>query len=122
MNPDFQHRRAPWLAAVVVALSLFVEATPAAAQRQGEPSFHPRDARAPSAARKQVPQGQANSRLLPDMDPEFSVALKTYLEAEGIRVCTGVGYQRIVHAKHGIELTCDRPPGKGAARQLWVDS
>ena len=67
MNPDFQHRRAPWLAAVVVALSLFVEATPAAAQRQGEPSFHPRDARAPSAARKQVPQGQANSRLLPDI-------------------------------------------------------
>lgn len=56
------------------------------------------------------------SRLLPDMDPEFSAALQTYLKAEGIRVCTGVGYQRIVQTDHGIELTCDRPAGKGAAR------
>ena len=56
------------------------------------------------------------SRLLPDMDPEFSAALQTYLKAEGIRVCTAVGYQRIVQTDHGIELTCDRPAGKGAAR------
>lgn len=54
------------------------------------------------------------SRLLPEMDPEFSAALQTCLEAEGIQVCAGVGYQRIAQADHGIELTCDRPAGKGA--------
>ncbi len=54
------------------------------------------------------------SRLLPEMDPEFSAALQTYLEAEGIRVCAGVGYQQIVQADHGVELTCDRPAGGGA--------
>ena len=54
------------------------------------------------------------SRLLPEMDPEFSAALQTYLEAEGIRVCAGVGYQRIVQADHGVELTCDRPASKAA--------
>ena len=56
------------------------------------------------------------SRLLPEMDPEFSAALQTYLEAEGIRVCAGVGYQRIVQSDLGVELTCDRPAGKGAGR------
>jgi mercuric reductase len=53
------------------------------------------------------------SRLLPEMDPEFSAALQTWLEAEGIRVCAGVGYRRIVQAGGGVELTCDRP-GRGA--------
>ena len=32
------------------------------------------------------------SRLLPEMQPEISEALKQYLEAEGIEVCTGIGY------------------------------
>jgi mercuric reductase len=56
------------------------------------------------------------SRLLPEMDPEFSAALQTYLETEGIRVCAGVDYRRIVQADYGIELTCDHPAGKGAGR------
>src|SRR3546814_10141918 len=47
------------------------------------------------------------SRLLPEMDPEVSTALQTYLEAEGVRVCTGIGYQRIANAVNGIELTCE---------------
>src|SRR3546814_13084476 len=42
------------------------------------------------------------------MDPEVSTALQTYLEAEGVRVCTGIGYQRIANAVNGIELTCER--------------
>ena len=46
------------------------------------------------------------SRLLPEMDPEVSSALQSYLEAEGIRVCAGVGYQRIGQISGGIELTC----------------
>src|SRR3546814_19276647 len=41
------------------------------------------------------------------MDPEVSTALQTYLEAEGVRVCTGIGYQRIANAVNGIELTCE---------------
>ncbi len=47
------------------------------------------------------------SRLLPEMDLEVGTALQTYLEAEGVRVCTGVGYQRIAQAAGGVELTCE---------------
>lgn len=47
------------------------------------------------------------SRLLPEMDPEVSAALQSYLEAEGVRVCAGVAYQRIDRAGEGIELTCE---------------
>jgi mercuric reductase len=47
------------------------------------------------------------SRLLPEMDPEVSAALKNYLEAEGVRVCAGVGYQRIAQTQSGVELTCE---------------
>ncbi|MFN3500825.1 MAG: mercury(II) reductase [Allorhizobium sp.] len=47
------------------------------------------------------------SRLLPEMDPEVSAALQTYLEAEGVRVCTGVGYQRIEQVDGGVALICE---------------
>ncbi|WP_292939655.1 mercury(II) reductase [Novosphingobium sp. 32-60-15] len=47
------------------------------------------------------------SRLLPEMDPEVGVALQTYLEAEGVRVCSGIGYQRIDSTVNGIELICE---------------
>lgn len=47
------------------------------------------------------------SRLLPELDPEISAALQTYLEAEGVRVCAGIGYQRIDSTDSGIELTCE---------------
>jgi len=47
------------------------------------------------------------SRLLPEMDAEISAALQGYLEAEGLRICAGVGYQRIVQIAEGIELTCE---------------
>lgn len=48
------------------------------------------------------------SRLLPELDPEISTALQTYLEAEGVRVCAGVGYQRIAQVDDGVALTCER--------------
>lgn len=48
------------------------------------------------------------SRLLPEMDGEVSAALQDYLEREGIRVCAGVGYQRIARTASGVELTCER--------------
>lgn len=47
------------------------------------------------------------NRLLPEMDPEIGAALQRYLEAEGVRVFTGVGYQRISTTVGGVELTCD---------------
>lgn len=50
------------------------------------------------------------SRLLPEMDPEFSTALEAYLGAEGVRVRTGVSYQRIAQTSAGIELTCEGGP------------
>src|SRR3546814_20278718 len=57
------------------------------------------------------------SRLLPEMDPEVSAALKNYLEAEGVRVCAGVGYQRIAQTQSGVELTCEGPCDTVAAEQ-----
>lgn len=47
------------------------------------------------------------SRLLPEAEPEISEALKTHLEAEGVTVCTGVGYQKIEPSAEGIKLTCE---------------
>lgn len=47
------------------------------------------------------------SRLLPEVDTEVSAALQSYLEAEGVRVCTGVGYQRIGRTAEGVELVCE---------------
>ena len=47
------------------------------------------------------------SRLLPELDPEVSTALQSYLEAEGIRICAGIGYQRIAYVEGRIELTCE---------------
>lgn len=55
------------------------------------------------------------SRLLPEMDLEVGTALQTYLEAEGVQVCTGIGYQRIAQVAGGIELTC-----KGRADDLAI--
>ena len=46
------------------------------------------------------------SRLLPEMDPEISDPLQNYLEAEGLRICAGVGYQQIAQTDGGVELTC----------------
>jgi mercuric reductase len=46
-------------------------------------------------------------RLLPEMDPEVSAALRSYLEAEGIRVRTGVDYQHIEQTENGIALACE---------------
>ncbi len=47
------------------------------------------------------------SRLLPEMDTEVGAALQSYLEAEGVRVCSGIDYQRIDSTANGIELTCE---------------
>lgn len=53
------------------------------------------------------------SHLLPEMDPEISAALQRYLEAEGIAVCAGIGYQRIEQSDNGIVLTCEALPCDG---------
>lgn len=47
------------------------------------------------------------SRLLPEMEPEISEALKQYLEAEGIEVCTGIGYQKLEQTPEGVALSCE---------------
>src|SRR3546814_9467932 len=60
------------------------------------------------------------SRLLPEMDPEVSAALKNYLEAEGVRVCAGVGYQRIAQTQSGVELTCEGHCDTVAAEQVLI--
>ncbi len=60
------------------------------------------------------------SRLLPEMDPEISAALQTYLEAEGIRVRTGVGYQRVVQTDGAVELNCESQSGATAGVQTIV--
>jgi mercuric reductase len=51
------------------------------------------------------------SRLLPEAESEISAALKIYLEAEGVRVCDGIGYQKIEAAGAGIKLTCQTSDG-----------
>ena len=47
------------------------------------------------------------SRLLPDMEPEVSEALKQALEEEGIAICAGVGYQKIEEVNGLIKLHCE---------------
>lgn len=51
------------------------------------------------------------SRLLPDMEPEISEALKSALEQEGITICTGIGYQKIEQDETGIRLFCKNSDG-----------
>lgn len=51
------------------------------------------------------------SRLLPEAEPEISAALKTYLEAEGVTVCDGIGYQKIEQDGVGMKLTCQTSKG-----------
>jgi hypothetical protein len=69
MIPDSKHPQAPWLVPMAVVALLAVSALPAAAQRRAEPSFQPDVRRAGPAvsARRQAPQGQASTRLLPDI-------------------------------------------------------
>src|SRR3546814_5190849 len=47
-------------------------------------------------------------------------ALKNYLEAEGVRVCAGVGYQRIAQTQSGVELTCEGHCDTVAAEQVLI--
>jgi len=47
------------------------------------------------------------SRLVPEMEPEISESLQTYLEAEGITVCAGIGYQSIEQHTDGVKLHCE---------------
>lgn len=47
------------------------------------------------------------SRLLPELEPEISDALKQYLEGEGVRVCAGIGYQKLEQTSEGVVLSCD---------------
>lgn len=66
MNPVLQSCRVPSF--VPMAAVLFLSVAPSAgAQRRPEASFQPNDRRGAVLARKQAPQGQANSRLLPDI-------------------------------------------------------
>lgn len=51
------------------------------------------------------------SRLLPDMEPEISQALQSALEAEGVRVCAGVGYQKIEQSDGRVRLYCENVDG-----------
>lgn len=52
------------------------------------------------------------SRLLPDTEPEISAALAESLRREGVRVCEGVGYQKIEKGSNGIALFCETEQGK----------
>ena len=58
------------------------------------------------------------SRLLPDMEPEISKALQTYLESEGITVCAGIGYQSVKQHGDGVRLHCKN---ECKARMLEAD-
>lgn len=62
------------------------------------------------------------SRLLPEAEPEISQALADYLRAEGVKVCDGIGYQKIEKTDKGIKLVCQTPDGLDAikAEQLLV--
>ncbi|HNP51288.1 MAG TPA: mercury(II) reductase [Nitrosomonas nitrosa] len=52
------------------------------------------------------------SRLLPETEPEISAALAESLRGEGVRVCEGVGYQKIEQEARGIMLTCETAQGE----------
>lgn len=51
------------------------------------------------------------SRLLPDMEPEVSAALQDALEAEGLTICSGVGYQKVEQVDGRIKLHCENSDG-----------
>ncbi len=51
------------------------------------------------------------SRLLPDMEPEISAALKRALEDEGITVQGGVDYKTIEGKGDGVKLICQNKDG-----------
>lgn len=51
------------------------------------------------------------SRLLPDMEPEVGEALQDALEAEGLTICCGVGYQKIEQVDGRIKLHCENSDG-----------
>lgn len=52
------------------------------------------------------------SRLLPETEPEISAALAESLRSEGVRVCEGVGYQKIEQGANGVMLTCETSEGE----------
>ena len=52
------------------------------------------------------------SGLLPEMEPEISEALQSVLEDEGIRICAGIGYQKIEEADNRIRLQCENQDGQ----------
>jgi len=51
------------------------------------------------------------SRLLPETEPEISVALAEYFKAEGITVLQGIGYKTIKTTGNGVELVCQTRNG-----------
>jgi len=51
------------------------------------------------------------SRLLPEAEPEVSEALQSYLDDEGITVCSGIGYQKIEQDGNLIRLYCESKNG-----------
>ncbi len=52
------------------------------------------------------------SRLLPEMEPEISDALRAAFEQEGVTVCAGVGYQKIEEVDDCIKLYCENRDGE----------
>jgi len=59
------------------------------------------------------------SRLVPQMEPEISEHLQRYLEAEGITVCCGIGYQSVEQEGDQIRLHIDRD---GEAKTLEAET
>lgn len=60
-----------------------------------------------------------SSRLVPQMEPEISEHLQRYLEAEGITVCCGIGYQSVEQEGDQIRLHIDRD---GEAKTLEAET
>ncbi|MAU40091.1 MAG: mercury(II) reductase [Kordiimonas sp.] len=59
------------------------------------------------------------SHLVPDMEPEISQALQSYLEAEGITIYAGIGYQSIERHGDGVRLHYEN---HGKTHTLEADS
>ena len=51
------------------------------------------------------------TRLIPEAEPEISATLQASFEAEGITVCSGVGYQRVEQSSSGVQLHCETKGG-----------
>lgn len=62
------------------------------------------------------------SRLLPDMEPEISAALTSYLRDEGITIRCGLGYRGVRRAEAGIALDVTDGDGEEtiSAAQLLI--